>query len=134
MPTAPATIPESHLDLFVRPVIVALATEMPGGQPQVTPVWADLHDGKVRVNTVVGRQKHRNLVERPHATVLVVDPDNPMRWMEIRGRVAAISEKDGIEVIDILSRKYLGKDYPWHDPANTRVTVLIEPTRVVTGG
>lgn len=127
-------IPQSHTDLLTRPIIVALATEMPDGAPQVQPVWADLHDGHVRINTVVGRRKHLNLVERPHATVLLVDPDDDMRWLEIRCRVAAMSEEDGPEVIDILSRKYTGHDYTDHKPENTRITVLLEPTRIVTGG
>jgi hypothetical protein len=90
-------------------------------------------DGHVRINTATGRRKHRNLVERPHATVLVVDPDDPMRWMEIRCRVASMSEEDGNEVIDILSRKYTGHDYDDHKPENTRITILLAPRRVVIG-
>ncbi len=128
-------IPESHRDLLDRPVVVSIATVMPNNQPQVTPIWADLHDGHLRINTVDGRQKHTNLVERPQATFLFIDPDDPMRWMEVRGRVASRIVDDEVQVIDILAKKYLGKDvYPWHNENDTRVTFLIAPERVVTSG
>jgi len=118
-----------------RPILVGLATVQPNGQPQVTPVWADMVDGKVRVNTAVGRQKHTNLLARPQATILVVDPDNGQRFIEIRGRVVNSTEEGGDGVIDKLAHKYLGVDsYPWRNPAETRITFLIEPTRVVVSG
>lgn len=129
-------IPESHKDLLVRPVVVSLATVQADNQPQVTPIWIDLAEGdKLRINTAAGRQKWKNLVERPHVTVLAIDPEDPYRWMEIRGKVAAQTEEGADAVIDQLAKKYLGVDvYPGHTPNETRVTFLIEPTRVVTGG
>ncbi len=130
-----AAIPESHADLLRRPILFCLATVQPDGQPQVTPVWGDFVNGKVRVNTAAGRRKHSNMLARPQATVLVIDPDNSERFIEIRGRVVDSSEEGGDVVIDQLARKYLGVDtYPWRDPAETRVTFLIEPTRVVVSG
>lgn len=127
-------IPDSHLDLLERPIVVALATVNPDGQPQVTPVWADVHEGKIRVNTVDGRQKYRNLHERKMATVLVQDPEDPMRWMEVRGKAVYESEGDDRAVIDKLAIDYIGGDgYPWHNDADRRVTFLIEPERIVTG-
>jgi PPOX class probable F420-dependent enzyme len=128
------SIPESHLDLLERPVLVTLVTVMPDGQPQASPVWADVVDGHIRVNTVEGRQKHKNLRERKQATILVTDPENAMRYIEVRGVVASETTEDGIEVIEKLSRDYIGKDYPWHSPADTRVTFRIQPERVVTSG
>lgn len=128
------TIPESHIDLLQRPIVVALATVMPDGQPQVTPIWADTQDGMVRLNTVAGRQKYANLKERGQATVLVIDPENPMRWMEIRGQVVYESEGDERSLIDKLAHDYLGEDiYPWHNDADRRVTFHIQPNRIVTG-
>jgi len=127
--------PESHADLLKRPILFSLATVQANGQPQVTPVWADVVDGKVRVNTAAGRQKHTNLLARPQATVLVIDPDNGQRFIEIRGKVVDSTETGGDDVIDTLANKYLGVDtYPWRNPAETRVTFLIEPTRVVVSG
>lgn len=128
------TIPESHIDLLERPVVVTLVTVMPDGQPQATPIWTDLENGHIRVNTVAGRQKDRNLRERKQATILAIDPENPYRFIEVRGTVASETTEDGIEVIDKLSRDYLGQDYPWHKPEDTRVTFRIAPTRVVTSG
>ncbi len=130
-----ATIPESHRDLFDRPIVVSLATVQPDGQPQVTPVWADYVDGRVRINTAAGRQKHTNLLERPQVTVLAVDPDNDQRYIEVRGRVGEVTEDGADEVIDKLARDYMGVDsYPFHTPEETRVTFLIDPVHVVTSG
>jgi PPOX class probable F420-dependent enzyme len=129
------SIPNSHRDLLERPILVSLATVQPDGQPQVTPVWADLHDGHVRINTAAGRQKHRNLLTRKQATVMAVDPDNGQRYIEIRGEVAGISEADGDAVIDKLAKDYLGaENYPYRRADEQRVTFLIKPTRVLVGG
>lgn len=128
-------IPESHIDLLDRPIVVTLVTVMPNGQPQATPIWADTEDGVVRVNTVAGRQKYKNLAERPMATVLVIDTDNPMRWMELRGKVVYESEGDERTLIDKLANDYTDNDsYPWHNDADRRVTFHIEPERIVTSG
>lgn len=128
-------IPSSHIDLLDRPIVVTLVTVMPDGQPQATPVWIDTKDGVLRVNTVAGRQKHTNLQERPMATVLAIDPDDPMRWMEIRGKVVWESEGDERTLIDKLAHDYLGEEiYPWHNDSDRRVTFHIEPERVVTSG
>lgn len=130
-----STIPESHRDLLDRPILISLATVQPDGQPQVTPVWADYVDDHVRINTAAGRQKHTNLIERPQVTVLVVDPDNGQRYMEIRGRVAGANEEGADDDIDTLAKKYLGVDsYPYRNPAETRVTFLIEPVHVSAQG
>lgn len=128
-------IPASYQDLFDRPIIISLATVQPDGQPQVTPVWADYVNGHVRINTAAGRQKYKNLLERPQVTILAVDPSNGQRFVEVRGRVADVSEETGDAVIDKLANDYLGVDvYPFHNPEETRVTFLIEPVRVVTSG
>lgn len=127
-------IPSSHIDLLTRPIIVSLATVMPDGQPQVTPIWADVHEGKVRLNTVAGRQKDKNLRERPMVTVLAIDPQNPYRWMEVRGKVVWESEGDDRSVIEKLSQDYTGGPYQNHNDADRRVTFHIAPERVVTSG
>lgn len=127
-------IPDDFRDLLERPIVVTLVTVMPDGQPQATPVWADVVDGHIRVNTVVGRAKYNNMKERPQATVLVIDTEDPYRWMEIRGTVVRESLEDGDEGIDKLSRDYVGTDYTDHRPENTRVNLYIEPTRIITSG
>lgn len=128
------SIPSSHIDLLTRPIIVSLVTVMPDGQPQATPIWADVLDGNIRINTVAGRQKHKNMRERPMATILVIDPENPFRWMEVRGKVVWESEGDDREVIEKLSHDYVGKPYASHNDADRRVTFHIAPERVVTSG
>lgn len=130
-----AEIPDNYKDLLERPILFILATVQPDGQPQVTPVWGDHVDGNLRINTAMGRQKWKNLSERPQATVLVIDPDNPMRYMEIRGKVVNETIEGADGVIDKLAKDYLGVDvYPYHTPDQTRVTFLIEPVKVIAAG
>lgn len=125
-------IPEQFRDLLDRPIVVTIATVMADGQPQAHPIWADIVDGKIRINTVVGRAKYNNMKERPKVTVLAIDPDDHYRWMEVRGTVTGESLEDGDAGIDKLSRDYTGADYFGHRPENTRVNMYIEPTRVLT--
>jgi PPOX class probable F420-dependent enzyme len=130
-----ATIPEQYRDLLTRPIVVGLATLLPDGQPHVTPVWCDFDGTYIRVNTAVGRQKHRDMVERPRATVLAIDPDNPYRYLEMRGLVARISTEGADAHIDELARKYLGVErYPNHRPDEVRVICYIEPRKVHAQG
>ena len=110
-----------------------LATVMPDGRPQVNPVWCDYDGAYVCVNSAAGRQKDRNLKERKFATILLVDPDNPYFWLEVRGQVAEITTEGADEHIDRLAKKYLGQDtYPFRRAGEVRVTYKIEPQRVVT--
>jgi len=130
-----ATIPEDYRDLIDNPVVVGLATIMPDGQPQVTPVWIDFDGTHLRVNTAHGRQKTKDMLERPQVTVLSIDPQNPYRYMEIRGKVARHTEEGADDHIDALAKKYLGVDvYPNHTPTETRVIFYIEPVKVVAQG
>lgn len=131
------TIPDSHKDLFEKPVYVALTTVMPDGQPQSTVVWTDYDGEYVRVNVTRGRQKTKNMERNPKVTVLAIDPENPYRWIEVRGMVEEISEQGGVEHINTLSRKYTGRGY-YGDfaPAErrneeTRLLVKIRPVKVV---
>ena len=124
-------IPEQYRDLLEEPVTASLATVLPNGQPQVTPVWCDLEDGLIRVNTAAGRQKHKDMVERPQVTVMAIDPQNPYRYLEVRGRVARMEQEGADAHIDLLAKQYMGVDrYPYHDPAQTRVIAYIEPIKV----
>jgi PPOX class probable F420-dependent enzyme len=130
-----ATIPEEYRDLLDGPVVVSLATVLADGQPQVHPVWADFDGEYVRLNTGAGRAKHRNMEDRPHVTVLAVDPQNPFRWMEVRGKVVK-TDLDGADAhIDKLAKDYLGVDvYPGHTPDEDRIIAYVEPTRVIASG
>lgn len=128
-------IPEKFLDLFVKPVVVALVTVMPDGQPQATPVWTDYVDGYIRINTARGRQKDKNMQRDAKVTVLAIDPENPYRWVEVRGKIVDESEATGLEVINALSAKYRNEpDYYKRNEGmrgkETRVTYLVEPTKI----
>lgn len=129
-------IPESHKHLLDSDVYAWLSTIMPDGRPQVHPVWCD-YDGKhVRVNTLKGRQKDKNLKERRYATVLLVDPDDPYFWIEIRGHVAErIENGEADGHIDKLAQKYMGEEtFPGRQEGHVRVMYKIEPDRVVSAG
>ncbi len=124
------TIPDKVHDLFEKPIVCALATLMPDGQPQVTPVWCDYDGQYVRINTARGRQKDRNMTKRAKVTVLLIDPANPYHWVEVRGHIADITE-DGAEAhIDQLARKYTGHDYANRQPGQVRVLYKIVPEKV----
>ncbi|HEY1363657.1 MAG TPA: PPOX class F420-dependent oxidoreductase [Xanthobacteraceae bacterium] len=124
------TVPAKYLDLLQqKKAFAALATLMPDGSPQVTPVWFDYSDGILRVNTARGRVKARNLRKGARVALAIVDPDNPYRHVQIRGRVRDVKEEGASRHIDSLARKYLGQDkYPYARPGEVRVLCEIEPT------
>jgi len=126
-------IPDAFLDLLQQKKAFAnLATVMPDGSPQVTPVWFDYADGKVRVNTAKGRVKARVLHEGSPVALAIMDPDNAYRYIQIRGRVARVQEGADAH-IDSLAKKYLGQDkYPYRKPGEVRIMYEIEPTSVQT--
>jgi len=124
------TLPENYRDLFEKKAFASLATVMPGGQPQVTPVWCDFDGTHVIVNTAKGRQKDRNMRANPHVSLAIIDPDNPYRYLEVRGHVAEITEDGADAHIDRMAKKYLGADkYPYRQPGEVRVLYKIEPER-----
>ena len=124
-----AVIPENFRDLLEQKKAFAnLATIMPDGTPQVTPVWFDYTGGMIRVNTAKGRVKARNLREGAPVALSILDPDNPYRYIQIRGAVKRCVEAGADQHIDSLAKKYLGKDkYPFAQPGEVRVMYEIEP-------
>lgn len=130
-----ADIPENYRDLFDKKAFGHLATVMPGGQPQVNPVWCELDGGQVVVNSAKGRQKDKNMRRDPRVTIAISDPDNPYRYLEVRGKVVEITENGADAHIDKLARKYLGADrYPYRQPGEVRVIYRIEPERITSMG
>jgi PPOX class probable F420-dependent enzyme len=127
-------IPQNLRDLFDKRVFAHLATLMPDGRPQVTPVWVDLDGQHVRINTAIGRQKDKNLARDGRVALSLVDPDNPYRYLEVRGRVAERTEQGADAHIDQLAHKYLGKAYPFRQPGEKRVMFRILPERVTFMG
>lgn len=127
-----AAIPDAYLDLLQgKKAFANLATVMANGSPQVTPVWFDYHDGLVRVNTAHGRVKSRTMKEGAPVALAIMDPDNPYRYIQIRGRVRRVLDEGAEAHIDSLAKKYLGKDkYPFAQPGEKRVMFEIEPNSV----
>jgi PPOX class probable F420-dependent enzyme len=130
------TIPDSHLDLLTRPICGVLTTMGRDGQPQSSLVWVD-HDGEcARINTTLERQKGRNMLADPKVSLLMVDPDDTARFLQVRGDVELVSE-DALEQHDRLTRKYTrhpcyyGFIYPVEQRAReTRVICRIHARRV----
>ncbi len=128
-------IPASYLDLFSKPAFASLATLMPDGTPQVTPVWCDYDGRYVLVNTARGRIKQRNVERDPRVALAILDPGNPYRYLAIRGRVIEATEVGAAEHIDRMAKKYLGQDrYPFSAPGEVRVLLKIDPERVQAQG
>src|SRR3979409_1090118 len=110
----PPAIPEKYRDLFQKRAFANLGTLMPDGRPQVTPVWVDYDGEHVIFNSAKGRQKDRNGRGGARVSVAIVDPENPYRYLEIRGKVVEITEQGADAHIDKLAKKYLGVDkYPY---------------------
>jgi PPOX class probable F420-dependent enzyme len=130
-----ATIPEQFKDLFAKVAFAHLATLMADGSPQVTPVWVDYDGAHVRVNSAKGRVKDKNMRRNKRAALSIQDPDNPYRYLAIRGEVAEITENGADAHIDALAKKYLGKErYPFRSPGEVRVIYKIRPDKVSTSG
>jgi len=98
-------------------------------------VWFDYVGGKIRVNTARGRVKDRNMSQNSLVALDIMDPENPYRHVQVRGRVSAITEEGADAHIDSLAKKYLGQDsYPYRQPAEKRVIYTIEPVTVAAMG
>jgi PPOX class probable F420-dependent enzyme len=130
-----ATIPENFKDLFSKVAFAQLATLMPDGSPQVTPVWVDYDDTHVRVNSAKGRLKDKNMRRDKRVALSIQDPENAYRYIAVRGDVVEITEQGADAHIDALAKKYLGKDrYPFRSVGEVRVIYKIRPDKVSTYG
>jgi PPOX class probable F420-dependent enzyme len=133
---ANTTIPEKYLPILTeKKAFAQLATVMPDGSPQVTPVWFFYKDGKFIVNTARGRVKERNMKLNSPVALSIVDPDNPYMHVSLRGKIVRTTEEGADASIDALAKKYMGVDkYPMRRPGEVRVIYEIEPTSVSTMG
>ena len=121
-----STFPEKYRDLFQKKSFGAFTTLMPDGSPQSTPVWVDFENGDIWVNSAVGRQKDLNVRRDRRVAIAVIDPDNPYRYVEVRGRVREITQDGADAHIDKMAQKYLGQaTYPYRQPGEQRVLYKI---------
>jgi PPOX class probable F420-dependent enzyme len=130
-----ASIPDKFKDLFQKKAFASLATLMPDGSPQVTPVWCDYDGTHIRVNSAKGRVKDRNVRRTPKVALAILDPENPYRHLAVQGQVVEVTEQGADAHIDSLAKKYLGQDrYPNRRADEVRVIYKIRPDKVTTMG
>ncbi|MFH5797850.1 PPOX class F420-dependent oxidoreductase [Haladaptatus sp. CMAA 1911] len=129
-------IPEEYRDLFERKAFANFATVMPDGTPQVTPVWVGYDGTHLLINTAKGRQKERNVRRNPKVGLSILDPDDPYRFVSVRGEVEDVTEEGAVDHINELTERYMDREkYPnLGEEGGPRVVVRIRPDRVVTGG
>ena len=130
-------IPATHCDLLQRPVHGVLTTMLPSGQPQASIVWVDYDGEYVLINTTLERRKGRNMRANPKVALLVIDPQDTSRWIEVRGEVRAMTPAGASEHADRLTQRYTAKQHfygdiypPEQQRQETRVIVKIEPLKV----
>ena len=131
-------IPNTHLDLLQTPVHGVLTTVMPDGAPQSSIIWVDYDGQYVLINTTLERQKGRNMRANPKVTILVIDPNDSSRWLEVRGRVREITQTGAEAHADKLTQRYCpnkqhfyGDIYPLEQKyKETRVIVKVQPIKV----
>lgn len=126
-------ISEGVRKLFEEANFGHLATLMPDGSPQVTPMWVDFDGTHILVNTAEGRQKPRNIRRDPRVAIDVIKQDKPYAFATVRGRVVEITREGAEEHIDRLAKKYIGQDrYPWRQPGERRIILKIVPEHVAS--
>lgn len=108
-----------------------VATLMKNDSPQITPVWIDLVDGMILVNTAKGRVKQRNVSRDPRVAISIVDRNNPYNMVTIQGHVVEQTTESADKHIDKMAKKYLGVDkYPFAMPGEERVLLKIVPKKI----
>jgi PPOX class probable F420-dependent enzyme len=132
-----AEIPASHRALLEGTAHGVLTTMMPDGWPQTSIVWVDYDGEAVLINTTLERRKGRNMRADPRVGLLVIDPADTSRWIEVRGEVVSLSAEGAESHADALTRRYKGKQRFYGDiyapeqrERETRVVARIRPVKV----
>ncbi len=128
-------IPESHRDVLDKKGFAHVATIGPSGEPHSSPVWYDWDGEHFVFSQTKTRQKYRNLQRDPRVAISIIDPDNPYRYLEIRGTLDGVEEDEGNAFINAMAKKYLDEDvYPWPQPGDERIVLRIRPNHTTTMG
>ena len=128
-------IPETHADILESNALAHIATIGPNGEPQNNPVWFGWDGKNIKFSQTKTRQKYHNIQRNPNIAISIVDPQNPYRYLEIRGTVERIEEDPNLDFINEMAKKYLGEDkYPWHNPKDERVVVYVRPEHTTKMG
>ena len=134
-PQQRTVIPEQLSDLLESKALAHVATIGPKGEPQVNPVWFGWDGQHLLFSQTTTRQKYRNVRRDPRIALSIVDPENPGRYLEVRGRVVEVRPDPDKAFIDQMARKYLGVErYLWSPPGEERVVVVVEPERTTQMG
>jgi PPOX class probable F420-dependent enzyme len=127
MPSLP--VPDAYLPLLTEPVLGHLATINPEGAPEVNPVWFLWQDGQILISVQGRTRKYRNMRENSHVALSIVDPNDPYRYLELRGKVADLKLYTDLSFVNLLARKYTGADYGADSVPGIeryRVTILVD--------
>jgi len=128
-------VPDSHADILEKKAFASVATIGPDGEPQNNPVWFDWDGEFVRFSQTTTRRKYRNLLRDGRVALSILDPDDPYRYIEIRGEMVAVEDDGETAFINSMAAKYLGLDeYPWHQEGDERVVVVIRPVHTTVMG
>jgi PPOX class probable F420-dependent enzyme len=121
-------IPEKFEDILYSTALANVATIGPNGEPQNNPVWFDWDGGRIRFSQLPVRQKYRNLQRDPRVALSIVDPQNPYRYIEVRGVVERVEPDPDGAFMNKLAKKYTGEDtWGGGKPGEGRVTIVIKP-------
>jgi PPOX class probable F420-dependent enzyme len=116
--------------LAALPILVTVATKRADGSIQLNPVWFELKDGFIWLNSNTSRAWPKNLQRDPEVTMLLVDPKVPDRYAQIHARLVSLVPDPQHEFIDRLAERYTGKKFRDLEPGEHRVTLKIQPIRV----
>ena len=124
---------QDFADLFKKRSFAHLTTMMGDGSPHASPVWIDFDGKHLIINSAKGRVKDKNMRRDPRVAISIQDPDNPARFLGIRGQVVDISETGADTHIDAMAKKYLDVDkYPYKQPGEIRVLYKVRPDHCFT--
>jgi len=130
-----SVVPDSHSDILDKIAFAHVATIGPDGGPQNNPVWFDWDGETLRFSQTTGRQKFKNLERDGRVALSIQDPDDPYRYLEIRGEVEGVDDDSKNEFIDRMAKKYMDQDtYPGHQPGDHRMVVRVRPTKTTHMG
>ena len=130
-----AQIPEKYADILQTKSVAHIATIGPHGEPQSSPVWFGWDGEHVLFSLTKTRQKYHNLQRNPRIALSITDPKEILRYLEIRGRVVRVDEDPNLDFINSMAKKYLGLDkYPWHQPGEERVVIVVQPEHTTAQG
>lgn len=129
-----ADIPADYRDLLEPPRFATVATLLPDGVPHQTVTWVDSDDVHVLINTAEGRRKVKNVRQHPYASVNVIDPDDPGRYVSVAGEVVSVTPEGAAEHANELGRRYYGEDdfMARYGDDVVRLIIRIAPDHVIT--